>query len=90
MKTKERKQSAEKTMTAKKKPQDTKRTTNQAELLEKAIQSVEDRLNSNQVKATFADLIRLLQMRKELASEAPRQITVTWIDSCEMELVAET
>jgi len=31
-------------------------------------------------KGSLTDLIRLLQLRRELAAERPRHVTVRWID----------
>ena len=33
-------------------------------------------------KSTIADLVRLLQLRKELDGERPRKITARWIEEC--------
>jgi len=67
------------------KPRGSKR----ADLVEKAISSIEKKLGSNDVKATFADFIRLLQLQKELQDEQPREIKVTWIDPSETEPASE-
>ncbi len=37
--------------------------------------------NDGTVKTSIADLVRLLQLRKELGTEKPRKITIRWIDS---------
>jgi hypothetical protein len=66
-----------------------RRSTSRAELLEKAIQSIEEKLGSSDVKATFADFIRLLQLQKELQADQPREIRVTWIDPSEKESASE-
>lgn len=63
--------------------------TSRAELLEKAIHSIEEKLGSSEVKATFGDFIRLLQLQKELQIDRPQEIKVTWIESSEMESVSE-
>ena len=34
-------------------------------------------------KGSITDLIRLLQLKKELEGERPRHISVRWIDACE-------
>jgi hypothetical protein len=60
-----------------------------AELLDKAIQSIEEKLGSSDVKATFADFIRLLQLQKELQTDQPREIKVTWIDPSDKESASE-
>jgi len=63
--------------------------TSRAELLEKAIHSIEEKLGSSDVKATFGDFIRLLQLQKELQIDRPQEIKVTWIESRETESVSE-
>ncbi len=65
------------------------RGTNRAELLEKAIHSIEAKLGSSDVKATFSDFIRLLQLQKEMQIDQPREIKVTWIDPSETESASE-
>lgn len=62
---------------------------NRAELLDKAIQRIEEKLGSADVKATFGDLIKLLQLQKEMQVEQPREIKVTWIDPSETESASE-
>ena len=62
---------------------------NRAELLEKAIHSIEEKLGSSEVKATFGDFLRLLQLQTELQIDRPQEIKVTWIDSSETESVSE-
>ena len=66
-----------------------RRSTDRAELLEKAIQKIEERLGSSDVKATFSDFIRLLQLQKEMQIDQPREIKVTWIDPSETESASE-
>lgn len=56
-----------------------------AELVEKAIQSIEAKLASSEVKATLGDFIRLLQMQKELQLDQPREIKITWVETTEEE-----
>ena len=60
-----------------------------ADLVEKALHSIEEKLGSSEVKATFGDFIRLLQLQKELQIDRPQEIKVTWIDSTETESVLE-
>ena len=60
-----------------------------ARLVEKAIQSIEGKLGSQNVKATFSDFIRLLQLQKELQIDQPREIKVSWIESSETESTSE-
>ena len=61
------------------------RSADRAELVERAIQSIEAKLKSNEVKATLADFIRLLQMQKELQLDQPREIKITWVETTEKE-----
>ena len=60
-----------------------------ADLVDKAIHRIEEKLGSSEVKATFADFIRLLQLQKELQIDRPQEIKVTWIDSSETESASE-
>lgn len=52
----------------------------QAEVVQGLIEQVEKRLGGDDVKVTLADYIRLVQLRKELEDEAPKEIKVTWIE----------
>jgi hypothetical protein len=45
--------------------------------------SEETEKSENSDKASLGDLVRLLQLRKELAGEQPRKGRVRWIDGCE-------
>jgi hypothetical protein len=65
------------------------RSSKRADLVEKAIESMEHKLAASDVKATFGDFIRLLQLQKELQVEQTREIKVTWIDPSEKESVSE-
>jgi hypothetical protein len=62
---------------------------NRADMVDKAIQRIEEKLGSSDVKATFADFIRLLQLQKELQTDQPKEIKVTWIDPNETESASE-
>jgi len=65
------------------------RGSNRADMVDKAIQRIEEKLGSSDVKATFADFIRLLQLQKELQTDQPKEIKVTWIDPSETESASE-
>lgn len=57
------------------------------EAVDAGIKAMTDALKDNTkgtVKGSIGDLIRLMQLRKELADEQPRHITVRWIgeDEC--------
>ncbi len=60
-----------------------------ARLIEMAIQKIEKKLASDEVKASIGDFIRLLQLQKEFYGDQPRQVTVTWIESTEKDCVPE-
>ena len=66
-----------------------RRGSKRAELVDRAIESIEQKLGSSDVKATFADFIRLLQLQKELQTDEPREIKVTWVDPNETESASE-
>ena len=70
-------------------PEDSKKAKTKSELVEKAIHSIEEKIDAKQLKATLGDFIRLLQIQKELEAEEPREIKVTWVDPSEMESVSD-
>jgi hypothetical protein len=70
-------------------PDTSGRRANRAELLDKAIQRMEEKLGSADVKATFGDFIKLLQLQKEMQIDQPREIKVTWIEPSEAESASE-
>ncbi len=49
-------------------------------LVDKAIQSIAEKLETKEVKATVGDLLRLLEFKKQLEESAERDVTVKWID----------
>jgi hypothetical protein len=51
-----------------------------AEVVKKLLRKLEQKLASDDVKATLGDYIRLVQLQKELDEESPREIKVTWIE----------
>jgi len=53
-----------------------------ADAIRKAIENIATRIGADDCKFTVADLVRLLQIEKELApDDEPRRLTVTWQDS---------
>ena len=54
-----------------------------AELVDKAIRSFQESLESAGGKVSVGDLVRLVQLRKELTDEQPGNVTVQWVDECE-------
>ena len=53
-----------------------------AEAVDAAIRSIKDDLGSDKLKPSISDLVRLIQLRKELMTERVRDVTVRWIDPC--------
>ena len=52
--------------------------------IDEAIQAMQKTLKEKGwEKGSLSDLVRLLQLRKELAEERPRHVSVRWIDSDE-------
>ncbi len=43
----------------------------------------EKQVAENQLKMSVADYIRLLQVRRELESDRPKDVIATWVDSLE-------
>lgn len=52
------------------------------ELVKKALEAFESRLQNEDFKPTLAEYLKLLQVEKEISeeSEGAREITVTWVD----------
>ncbi len=66
-----------------------KKRRSKSELVDRAIKNIEEKLEANEVKATFGDFIRLLQLQKELQADQPREVKVTWIEAIEKESASE-
>jgi hypothetical protein len=60
------------------------------DLIRKAIEGIECKLHSPELKGTMADLVRLLLMEKELTPELPREVRVQWVDSFETTALPKT
>ena len=50
------------------------------EILAKAIEGFEKRINEGDFKPTVAEYLKLLQLEQETAQETAKEIKVTWID----------
>ena len=59
-------------------------------LIREAIAALEYKLHSPELKGTVADLVRLLQMEKELMPELPQEVRVQWVDSFEATTLPKT
>jgi hypothetical protein len=68
-------------------PEETAQSQLLLEAVNAGIRAMTDALNKKEAtaKGSIGDLIRLMQLRKELADEQPRHITVRWIgeDECD-------
>jgi len=51
-----------------------------AELTERLMNLLEQKVISEQHRVSLGDFIRLLQMRKEIDEKRPREVTVTWVE----------
>jgi hypothetical protein len=51
-----------------------------AEAVDAAISNIQSRLGKDDMKGSVADLVRLLQLRKELNDTQPQKVTVGWVD----------
>jgi hypothetical protein len=51
--------------------------------IETIIGRVQKSLMSKDAKASVADLVRLLELRRELSQSQPRPVIVRWIDECQ-------
>lgn len=51
-----------------------------ASAIDDAIENIRGKLTTDDLRASISDLVRLIQLRKELSDEAPKQVTVRWIE----------
>jgi|YNPMSStandDraft_1061717.scaffolds.fasta_scaffold05838_4 hypothetical protein len=56
-----------------------------AQLIDEILARLEERLKKSDFKASVGDFIRLLELRKELEEERPREIVVRWVEPSETE-----
>jgi hypothetical protein len=66
-----------------------KRAKNKKALVKQAIQQFGKKLDSNELKPTVGDFLRLLQIEKELLEETPKEIKVSWVEPEEKEHAPE-
>jgi hypothetical protein len=53
--------------------------TRQKKLVDKAILSIESKIDADEVKGSVGDLLRLLEFKKEIEGQDAADITVTWV-----------
>jgi hypothetical protein len=51
-----------------------------SETLDRAIKSVEERIQAKDFKPTIAEFLKLVQLSKELAQDDVKEIRVTWVE----------
>ena len=51
-----------------------------AKVIDEMLEMFEEKVVAKDFKATLSDFIRLLQLKKDLEEEQPREITVTWVE----------
>jgi len=51
-----------------------------ADAVDRMIQDLESKFWDKDFRASVGDYIRLIQIRKELEEERPKEITVTWVE----------
>ena len=59
---------------------DEKKKSGQADVVNRLLAGMEKRLVEADLKLTLADYIRLVQLKKEMDGDEPREIRVTWVD----------
>ena len=52
-------------------------------ILDEVIEMLQDKLANEELKLSVGDLLRLLNIRKELMDASPRTVTVRWVGECE-------
>ena len=50
------------------------------EVLKSVVTKMEESLTNSEFKASLTDYLKLLQLEKELGTEVPQEIKVTWVE----------
>lgn len=53
------------------------------QVLDRAIKNILEQADSGDVKGSYSDLVRLVQLRKEMGGSESGQVTVRWVDECQ-------
>lgn len=48
--------------------------------IDHAIDNIRQKLTTDDLRGSISDLVRLIQLRKELIDEGPKQVTVRWVE----------
>ena len=57
--------------------------------IEGSIKRLEEKLKKEEIKASFSDYLKLLQIRDDMTKEEPKEIKVTWVEPTEKEPATE-
>jgi molybdopterin converting factor small subunit len=60
-----------------------------ARIVRTAIETIEAKLEESEIKPTLSDLVKLLQIEKELEADEPREVRVRWVESDRTESLAK-
>lgn len=53
--------------------------------VDRLLRTVQDKCLSDETKASVGDFVRLLQLRKEMVEESPKEIEIRWVEPSETE-----
>jgi hypothetical protein len=65
---------------AEERPVSSDRQASVADAIDKAIDSIRAKLTTDELRASISDLVRLIQLRKEMSDDAPKHVTVRWVE----------
>jgi hypothetical protein len=60
-----------------------KRTLTHEELIERAMEKLQKDLDKPEAKGTVGDLIRLIQLQRDLGFDQPKKVTILWVEKDE-------
>jgi hypothetical protein len=58
--------------------------------IDRTIQRVQKKLDTDEAKGSMTDYLKLLQIRDDMTKEEPKEIKVTWVEPTEKESATET
>jgi methyl coenzyme M reductase subunit C len=62
----------------------TRREVDIPDVVDKGIRAIVKKLNAPETKGTIADLIKLLQLREEVAVKPTQTIRAMWVNECDI------
>jgi len=60
-----------------------------AEVISKLIKHYLGKIDKDEAKASLGDFLRLVQLRREMESDEPKEVKVTWVEPSEKESVSK-